>query len=131
MSFQSRFFNTDVVAYEFVVVEQTTSQVLDSMLTPNAAMDRPGFDEFTSEIDEPGTYMAELFTSVFVWVSFTILPKPYEPVADETVEEAHEEETEVHVIGLEDGFQGFGPRLSSQARSDAQAMIGSTRLCCP
>ena len=105
-------FNTDVVAYEFAVVEQTTSNVLDSMLTPVAAMDRPDFDEFTLEIDEPGTYMAELkHLGVRLDAqSFTVLPKPSteEPVADETVEETHEEETEVHVeVDAEDGFKAL------------------------
>ena len=122
-------FNTDVLAYEFVVVEQTTSNVLDSMLTPVAAMDRPDFDEFTLEIDEPGTYMAELkHLGVRLDAhSFTVSPKPSmeEAVADEAVEEAHEEEAEAHVkVHAEDGFEGFVTLVeTAKLRSDAQAMI--------
>jgi len=122
-------FNTDVVAYEFAVMEQTTSNVLDSMLTPVADMDRPDFDEFTLEIDEPGTYMAELkHLGVRLDAqSFTVLPKPSteEPVADETVEETQEEETEVHMeVDAEDGFEGFVALVeTAKLRSDAQAMI--------
>ncbi len=126
-------FNTDVVAYEFVVVEQTTSEILDSMLTPNAAMDRPDFDEFTLEIDEPGTYTAELkHLGVRLDAqSFTVSPKPSteeivaeEPV-EETHEETHEEASEVHVeVDAEDGFEGFVTLVETvKLRSDAQAMI--------
>ena len=53
-------FNVEVVAYEFAVVNQKDMREVHSSLTPNVDTDRPDFDEFEIELDDPGTYVAEL-----------------------------------------------------------------------
>lgn len=121
-------FNADVVAYEFVVTEQSTQKVIDSALTPNAAMDRPDFDEFTLEIDAPGDYIAEL-KHLGVRLdshAFTVSPKP--PQDDPTPEQpepvVHHEPEILASVEVVEGFEGFIATVeTAKLRSDAQSMI--------
>ena len=125
-------FNVDVVAYEFVVTEQNTKSVVGNDLTPAAAMDRPDFDEFTLEIDTPGTYLAEL-KHLGVRLdshSFIVAPQPEkeETPPQEATEVVEDEATEVQPQALaEAAVEGFGGFVSTvetaKLRSDAQAMI--------
>ena len=121
-------FNHDVVAYEFAVMDQKSGQSLDDMLTPNADMDRPNFDEFTLEIDEPGSYLAELrhLGTRLDAQTFVVAAKPTpEGMAQDAPEEVEKEEAPVHVeIDAEEGFDGFIAMVeTAKLRSDAQAMI--------
>lgn len=126
-------FNTDVVAYEFSVVDANTGKALDEILTPNAAMDRPDFDEFTLEIDEPAEYLAEL-KHLGVRLdsqSFTVLPLPspqkevHEEHREEPKHDMPEENTDSHAtVDVHDGFPGFVAMIeTAKLRSDAQAII--------
>jgi hypothetical protein len=125
-------FNHDVVAYEFAVVDQDSGQSLDNMLTANVDMDRPDFDEFTLEIDEPGSYLAELrhLGTRLDAQTFVVSAKPTSEgmAQDEPLEvgsEIEEQETDVHVeVHAEEGFDGFVTMVeAAKLRSDAQAMI--------
>lgn len=122
-------FNASVIAYECSVTNKETSELLDSMLTPDIEMDRPDFDEFTLEIDEAGTYVMELrhLGVRLDTQEFTVTPKaPEETTPSEPqTEEVEDQETEVHhVVDVEDGFEGFVSMVeTAKLRSDAQAMI--------
>ena len=121
-------FNHDVVAYEFAIMDQNSGQSLDDMLTPNADMDRPDFDEFTLEIDEPGSYLAELrhLGTRLDAQTFVVAAKPTpEGMTQDAPEEVEKEEAPVHVeIDAEEGFDGFIAMVeTAKLRSDAQAMI--------
>ena len=91
-------------------------------------MDRPDFDEFTLEIDEPGSYLAELrhLGTRLDAQTFVVAAKPTpEGMAQDAPEEVEREEAQVHVeIDAEEGFDGFIAMVeTAKLRSDAQAMI--------
>jgi len=120
-------FNVEVVAYEFLVFENTTRQEIHSSITPNVDMDRPDFDEFEIEMDEAGTYTAELrHLGVRLDAqTFTVSPAPMEPVVEPVDESAApveaEEATPEPVV---DGFEAFAAHVESmKLRSEAQTVI--------
>ncbi len=123
-------FNVEVVAYEFLLYAEGSSEAIDNRLIPNSDMDRPDFDEFEIEIDTPGTYSAELrhLGVRLDTQEFTVLARP-EPVHEEPEEAAMEEgethEPDVVVATAEEGsFGEFVAVLeAAKLRSDAQALM--------
>lgn len=123
-------FNVEVVAYEFAVVENATKQEIHSSLTPNVDMDRPDFDDFVIELDEAGTYTAEL-RHLGVRLDthmFTVSAAPMEPVVEHVDEAtAPVEADEATAEPVEDGFEAFVAHVESmKLRSEAQAAISAS-----
>ncbi|MED6319511.1 MAG: hypothetical protein VX451_05405 [Candidatus Thermoplasmatota archaeon] len=125
-------FNVEVVAYEFAVVNQKDMREVHSSLTPNVDMDRPDFDEFEIELDDPGTYVAELRhlgvrldTETFEVVQAYVEPVVEPPVhSDIEVVDAEVDHPPAAVPAAE-GFAGFVARVEAvKLRSEAQALIG-------
>jgi hypothetical protein len=124
-------FNVDVVAYEFSITELNSGTTLHNQLTPNSDMDRPDFDEFQIEFDEPGNYIAELRhlglrldQHQFAVVPAVEVAKDV-PALEEAspVDEQHIEE--VHIS--EEGLEAFVTRVEQlKLRSEAQALIAES-----
>jgi hypothetical protein len=124
-------FNVDVVGYEFSITDVNSKTVFHNQLTVNADMDRPDFDEFRIEFDEPGNYLAELrhLGLRLDQHQFVVVPAVEEakdiPAFEEasSVDEQHVEE--VHVS--EEGLEAFVTRVELlRLRSEAQALIADS-----
>ena len=104
-------FNVEIVAYEFLLFVEGSSEAVDNRLIPNSDMDRPDFDEFEIEIDTPGIYTAELrhLGVRLDTQEFTVVARP-EPVHEQPEEEALEEEYthEPEVVVATAGEGSFG-----------------------
>ena len=123
-------FNVEIVAYEFLLFVEGSSEAVDNRLIPNSDMDRPDFDEFEIEIDTPGIYTAELrhLGVRLDTQGFTVVARP-EPVHEQPEEEALEEEYthEPEVVVATAGEGSFGEFVAvlegAKLRSDAQALM--------
>lgn len=120
-------FNVEIVAYEFMVFNNGTKQEVHSSLIPSVDMDRPDFDEFEIELDEAGTYTAELrHLGVRLDThTFSVKMAEVEPVV-EPVEEVmtQDESHETPVEAVVDGFEAFVAHVQTmKLRSEAQAVI--------
>ena len=127
-------FNVEVVAYEFSVFDHASKQEVHSYLTPNVDMDRPDFDEFYIEIDEAGTYTAELrhLGARLDTHVFTVTAPVVEPVVEETHEPENEpppetaESDQPPYVPDEHGLEHFIAKLETlKLRSEAEALIAS------
>ena len=123
-------FNVEVVAYEFLVSNNSTKQEVHSSLIPSADMDRADFDEFTIELDEPGTYTAELrHLGVRLDThTFVVSAAPEEPVIEHVEEAAAPVEVdEAPAETVVDGLEAFvGHVETMKLRSEAHAIIKSS-----
>ncbi|DAC20119.1 MAG TPA: hypothetical protein D7H91_06320 [Candidatus Poseidoniales archaeon] len=124
-------FNVDVVAYEFSIIEVNSGGALLDLITPNADMDRPDFDEFQIELSTPGDYRAELRHLGLRLDEHRIVVHPRveavkeDPVVEESTPAEEHPHEEVH--GSEEGFGAFVTQIENvKLRSEAQALIADS-----